>query len=154
MLPMSMSCSGRRATIVCRKWWRAPARAAGAVIDTDFPVEAKFDFLPPPRHTGPTAFLTIQEGCDKFCSFCVVPYTRGAEASRPAAAVLAEARHLLARGAREITLLGQNVNAWEGAAPDGGDVAARRSAGGAGGAAGPAAAALHHLASARHGRAR
>ncbi len=94
------------------------ARAAGAVIDTEFPVEAKFDFLPPPDHTGPTAFLTIQEGCDKFCSFCVVPYTRGAEASRPGAAVLAEARHLLARGAREITLLGQNVNAWQGAAPE------------------------------------
>ncbi|HEX4261127.1 MAG TPA: tRNA (N6-isopentenyl adenosine(37)-C2)-methylthiotransferase MiaB [Acetobacteraceae bacterium] len=96
------------------------SRAAGAVIDTEFPAEAKFDFLPPPVHSGPTAFLTIQEGCDKFCSFCVVPYTRGAEASRPAAAVIAEARHLVALGAREITLLGQNVNAWAGAAPAGG----------------------------------
>jgi tRNA-2-methylthio-N6-dimethylallyladenosine synthase len=92
------------------------ARAAGAVIETDFPAEDKFDHLPgqdtPP---GPTAFLTVQEGCDKFCSFCVVPYTRGAEQSRPAAAVLAEARRLVALGAREITLLGQNVNAWHGA---------------------------------------
>ncbi len=98
------------------------ARAAGAVIDTDFPPEQKFDFLPeaaaPP---GVSAFLTIQEGCDKFCSFCVVPYTRGAEASRPAAAVLAEARRLVAAGAREITLLGQNVNAWHGEGLDGGD---------------------------------
>src|SRR5581483_1247508 len=78
------------------------------------------DFLPddgaPP---GVSAFLSIQEGCDKFCSFCVVPYTRGAEASRPAAAVLAEARRLVAAGARELVLLGQNVNAWRGAGPDG-----------------------------------
>jgi tRNA-2-methylthio-N6-dimethylallyladenosine synthase len=89
------------------------ARAGGAVIDTDFPVEAKFDHLPAPAAgQGISTFLTIQEGCDKFCSFCVVPYTRGAEASRPAAAVLAEARGLLAGGAREIMLLGQNVNAW------------------------------------------
>ncbi len=95
------------------------ARAGGAVIDTDFPPEQKFDFLPAAgTPQGITAFLTVQEGCDKFCSFCVVPYTRGAEASRPAAAVLAEARHLVAQGAREITLLGQNVNAWHGAGPD------------------------------------
>ncbi len=98
------------------------ARAGGAVIDTDFPPERKFDFLPetaaPP---GVTAFLTVQEGCDKFCSFCVVPYTRGAEASRPAAAVLAEARRLVGAGARELTLLGQNVNAWHGEGPDGRD---------------------------------
>jgi len=97
------------------------ARAGGAVIETDFPEEDKFDHLPdsvtPP---GVTAFLTVQEGCDKFCSFCVVPYTRGAEASRPAASVLAEARRLVAAGAREITLLGQNVNAWHGEAPGGG----------------------------------
>jgi tRNA-2-methylthio-N6-dimethylallyladenosine synthase len=66
-----------------------------------------------------TAFLTIQEGCDKFCSFCVVPYTRGAEASRPASSILAEARRMAASGAREITLLGQNVNAWHGQGPDG-----------------------------------
>jgi tRNA-2-methylthio-N6-dimethylallyladenosine synthase len=96
-------------------------RAAGAVIETDFPPEQKFDFLPDDAAPqGIAAFLTIQEGCDKFCSFCVVPYTRGAEASRPAAAVLAEARRLVATGAREITLLGQNVNAWHGDAPDGG----------------------------------
>jgi tRNA-2-methylthio-N6-dimethylallyladenosine synthase len=96
------------------------ARASGAVIDTEFPPETKFDFLPeaaaPP---GVTAFLAIQEGCDKFCSFCVVPYTRGAEQSRPAASVLAEARRLVAHGAREITLLGQNVNAWHGEGLDG-----------------------------------
>ena len=95
------------------------ARAGGAVIETDFPAEQKFDFLPEASAPqGVTAFLTIQEGCDKFCSFCVVPYTRGAEASRPAAAVLAEARRLVAQGSREITLLGQNVNAWHGQAPD------------------------------------
>jgi tRNA-2-methylthio-N6-dimethylallyladenosine synthase len=99
-------------------------RAAGPVIETDFPVEQKFDFLPDAPATAEravTAFLTVQEGCDKFCSFCVVPYTRGAEASRPAAAVLAEARRLIAHGAREITLLGQNVNAFHGAGPDGRD---------------------------------
>ncbi len=99
------------------------SRAAGAVIDTDFPPESKFDHLPeaaaPQTAHGLTAFLSIQEGCDKFCSFCVVPYTRGAEASRPAAAVLAEARRMVEAGVREITLLGQNVNAWHGAGPDG-----------------------------------
>ena len=96
------------------------SRAAGAVIDTDFPAEQKFDFLPESAAPqGVCAFLSIQEGCDRFCSFCVVPYTRGAEQSRPAAAVLAEARHLVAQGAREITLLGQNVNAWHGEAPAG-----------------------------------
>jgi tRNA-2-methylthio-N6-dimethylallyladenosine synthase len=81
----------------------------------------KFDFLPPPSVQGPAAFLSVQEGCDKFCSFCVVPYTRGAEYSRPAAAVLAEARGLVERGVREITLLGQNVNAYHGAGVAGGD---------------------------------
>ena len=99
------------------------SRAAGAVIDTDFPAESKFDFLPdeaaPQTGGGLTPFLTIQEGCDKFCSFCVVPYTRGAEASRPAASILAEARRMVSAGAREITLLGQNVNAWRGEGPDG-----------------------------------
>jgi tRNA-2-methylthio-N6-dimethylallyladenosine synthase len=96
------------------------ARAGGAVIETEFPPEDKFDHLPEASAPqGVTAFLTIQEGCDKFCSFCVVPYTRGAEYSRPAAAVLAEARRLVAQGAREVTLLGQNVNAWHGEGPEG-----------------------------------
>jgi tRNA-2-methylthio-N6-dimethylallyladenosine synthase len=91
------------------------SRAAGAVIETDFPTEDKFDHLPEASAPqGLTAFLTIQEGCDKFCSFCVVPYTRGAENSRSEEAVLAEARKLVAQGTREITLLGQNVNAWHG----------------------------------------
>ena len=91
------------------------------VVDTDFPAEVKFDFLPEeaaPR--GPAAFLSVQEGCDKFCSFCVVPYTRGAEFSRPAQQIITEARRLVASGTKEITLLGQNVNAWHGAALDGG----------------------------------
>ena len=90
-------------------------------VETDFPVEDKFEALPkiPRRQTGPTAFLTVQEGCDKFCAFCVVPYTRGAEYSRPVAKVLAEAEALVASGAREITLLGQNVNAYHGEGPDG-----------------------------------
>ncbi|NQU72479.1 MAG: tRNA (N6-isopentenyl adenosine(37)-C2)-methylthiotransferase MiaB [Rhodospirillales bacterium] len=92
-------------------------RDGGGVGDTDFPVESKFDFLPEAvGDAGSAAFLTIQEGCDKFCSFCVVPYTRGSEYSRPVEDVLAEARGLVARGAREITLLGQNVNAYHGAA--------------------------------------
>ncbi len=88
------------------------------MLDTDFPAEPKFDFLPPPTAQGPTAFLSIQEGCDKFCTFCVVPYTRGAEYSRPAADLLQEARGLVADGVREITLLGQNVNAYHGVSPD------------------------------------
>ena len=92
-----------------------------AVLDTDFPVESKFDHLPEQQAAqGASAFLSVQEGCDKFCTFCVVPYTRGAEFSRPAAAVLEEARRLVAGGTLEITLLGQNVNAYHGAAPDGG----------------------------------
>jgi tRNA-2-methylthio-N6-dimethylallyladenosine synthase len=96
------------------------SRAAGAVIDTDFPAEDKFDHLPEASAPqGLTAFLTIQEGCDKFCSFCVVPYTRGAESSRSEATVIAEARRLVAQGSREITLLGQNVNAWHGLDADG-----------------------------------
>ncbi|GAN79907.1 tRNA (N6-isopentenyl adenosine(37)-C2)-methylthiotransferase MiaB [Acidocella aminolytica] len=95
-------------------------RKAGAVIDTDFPVEQKFDYLPDDAAPqGVVSFLSIQEGCDKFCSFCVVPYTRGAEASRPVASVLAEAKRMVALGAREIALLGQNVNAYHGEGPDG-----------------------------------
>ena len=90
-------------------------RAGGLVLDTEFPEESKFDLLPETRAPqGVTAFLTVQEGCDKFCAFCVVPYTRGSEASRPSAAVLAEARGLVAQGTRELTLLGQNVNAYHG----------------------------------------
>src|SRR5712691_8586749 len=94
-------------------------RAAGeSILDTSFPAEPKFDFLPETSLApGVSAFLTVQEGCDKFCTFCVVPYTRGAEYSRPAAEIIAEARRLVAAGAREITLLGQNVNAYHGAAP-------------------------------------
>ena len=96
------------------------SRAAGAVIETEFPAEDKFDHLPETTASqGVTAFLTVQEGCDKFCSFCVVPYTRGSEYSRPVAAVVTEAARLVALGAREITLLGQNVNAWHGEGPDG-----------------------------------
>ncbi|MBK5925883.1 tRNA (N6-isopentenyl adenosine(37)-C2)-methylthiotransferase MiaB [Rhodobaculum claviforme] len=99
----------------------ARARQGARAIDTDFPAEDKFDALParPKAARGPTAFLTVQEGCDKFCAFCVVPYTRGAEASRPPARILAEARDLVDRGVREITLLGQNVNAYHGAGVDG-----------------------------------
>lgn len=94
----------------------AEARAGGRPVDTEFPPEDKFDHLPkgPRAGRGPAAFLTVQEGCDKFCAFCVVPYTRGAEVSRPAARLMAEARDLVARGVREITLLGQNVNAYHG----------------------------------------
>ena len=105
---------------------RLPELVAGTVdgsrrVDTEFPLESKFDRLPEsigPR-ASPSAFLTVQEGCDKFCTFCVVPYTRGAEISRPVERVLEEARRLVDRGACEITLLGQNVNAYHGRGPDG-----------------------------------
>ena len=96
---------------------RLPGMIAEAVegrrsVDTDMPAETKFDVLPSRRKVGPSAFLTVQEGCDKFCTYCVVPYTRGAEISRPYSDLVAEARKLVEAGAREITLLGQNVNAW------------------------------------------
>ena len=96
------------------------ARKRGERLAADFEAQTKFDSLPAERAvTGVTAFLTVQEGCDKFCSFCVVPYTRGAEWSRPAEAVLEEARALADKGVREVTLLGQNVNAYDGAGADG-----------------------------------
>jgi tRNA-2-methylthio-N6-dimethylallyladenosine synthase len=99
---------------------RALRAGAAGILDTEFPVEPKFDFLPEVTvRQGPTAFLTVQEGCDKFCSFCVVPYTRGAEYSRPVVQILAEARKFVRGGVREITLLGQNVNAYHGEGPDG-----------------------------------
>ncbi|MCJ2184015.1 tRNA (N6-isopentenyl adenosine(37)-C2)-methylthiotransferase MiaB [Novosphingobium sp. 1949] len=98
---------------------RLPAMVKAAsegrrTTDTDMPAETKFDALPKRRRAGPTAFLTVQEGCDKFCTYCVVPYTRGAEISRPHADLIDEAKRLVDAGAREITLLGQNVNAWTG----------------------------------------
>jgi tRNA-2-methylthio-N6-dimethylallyladenosine synthase len=102
------------------------ARAArgGKIVDTEFPVDDKFDHLAAPsraatRARGVTAFVTVQEGCDKFCAFCVVPYTRGAEISRPADKIVAEVARLAEAGVREITLIGQNVNAYHGAGPDG-----------------------------------
>jgi len=98
----------------------------GPVVDTDFPIEDKFDHLAQPtdakiRQRGVNAFLTVQEGCDKFCAFCVVPYTRGAETSRPAAKIIAEAENFARAGVREISLLGQNVNAYHGLGEDDAD---------------------------------
>jgi tRNA-2-methylthio-N6-dimethylallyladenosine synthase len=92
----------------------AQVAKGGRPVDTDMPAISKFDALPARRRIGPNAFLTVQEGCDKFCSYCVVPYTRGAEISRPFADIVAEAQSLADSGAREVTLLGQNVNAYEG----------------------------------------
>ncbi|MBS3651141.1 tRNA (N6-isopentenyl adenosine(37)-C2)-methylthiotransferase MiaB [Pseudaminobacter sp. 19-2017] len=102
------------------------ARVGEKTVDTDYAVEDKFEHLPQPKSAeiarrGVTAFLSVQEGCDKFCTFCVVPYTRGAEVSRPVSQILAEAERLVAAGMREITLLGQNVNAWRAEGPDGKD---------------------------------
>src|SRR6202000_2835755 len=88
------------------------ARSGGQGLEPDFPPEDKFGALRAQTGAGTSAFLTVQEGCDKFCTFCVVPYTRGSEFSRPASQILDEARHLVELGAREITLLGQNVNAY------------------------------------------
>jgi len=90
------------------------AAAGRTSTDTDMPAQTKFAALPARKRSGPTAFLTVQEGCDKFCTYCVVPYTRGAEVSRPFADLIDEAARLVGSGAREITLLGQNVNAWTG----------------------------------------
>ena len=101
----------------------ARVRTGKTALDTDFPEEDKFDKMKGRGKAlrAPSAFLTVQEGCDKFCAFCVVPYTRGAEVSRPASRVLNEARELVERGVREVTLLGQNVNAYHGVGPEGAD---------------------------------
>ncbi len=102
----------------------AQARRHGRALETEFPVEDKFGFLPPPsadaiRARGISSFVTVQEGCDKFCTFCVVPYTRGTEVSRPVARIVDEVLRLADNGVREITLIGQNVNAYHGEGPDG-----------------------------------
>ncbi len=99
-------------------------RRGEKVVETEYAIEDKFEHLPKLRRAevarrGVTAFLTVQEGCDKFCTFCVVPYTRGSEVSRPVAQIVAEAERLADAGVREVTLLGQNVNAWHGEGPDG-----------------------------------
>ncbi|MCX7304047.1 MAG: tRNA (N6-isopentenyl adenosine(37)-C2)-methylthiotransferase MiaB [Hyphomicrobiales bacterium] len=100
------------------------ARRGEKVVETEYAIEDKFEQLPSPRRAaivgrGVTAFLTVQEGCDKFCTFCVVPYTRGSEVSRPVQQIIGEAEKLAEAGVREVTLLGQNVNAWHGEGPDG-----------------------------------
>ena len=149
-LPQLLAEAERKAAIL-----KAGKRLPGAgVLDTEFPVESKFDHLPAPQGVrAGSAFLSIQEGCDKFCTFCVVPYTRGAEYSRPAAKVLAEARQLVDAGAVEITLLGQNVNAYHGEARRRVDLVARAACIRAlAEIDGVDAHPLHDLASARHGR--
>ena len=102
----------------------AHARRHGRALETEFPIEDKFGFLPPPsrqaiRARGISSFVTVQEGCDKFCTFCVVPYTRGAEVSRPVSRIVDDVKRLADNGVREITLIGQNVNAYHGEGPDG-----------------------------------
>src|SRR5256714_9875754 len=102
----------------------ARAKSQGRAVDTEFPLEDKFGFLPPPkpdaiRARGVSAFVTVQEGCDKFCTFCVVPYTRGAEVSRPVTKIIDDVLRLADHGVCEITLIGQNVNAYHGEGPDG-----------------------------------
>jgi tRNA-2-methylthio-N6-dimethylallyladenosine synthase len=102
----------------------ANAEAGAKLVDTEFPVEDKFAVLPAPQRSairarGVSSFVTVQEGCDKFCTFCVVPYTRGAETSRPVASVVVEVERLAAAGVREVTLIGQNVNAYHGQGEDG-----------------------------------
>src|ERR1700754_281502 len=102
----------------------AKAKAEGRAIETEFPVEDKFAALPAPKRAairarGISSFVTVQEGCDKFCTFCVVPYTRGMEVSRPVARIVEDVRRLADNGVREITLIGQNVNAFHGDGEDG-----------------------------------
>src|ERR1700738_4378109 len=104
--------------------WLAEAKTNGRALETEFPVEDKFGFLAPPsrqaiRARGISSFVTVQEGCDKFCTFCVVPYPRGAEVSRPVAKIVDDVLRLADHGVREITLIGQNVNAYHGEGPDG-----------------------------------
>src|SRR5690554_3348516 len=102
---------------------RAKRRTGRPQVDISFPEIEKFDRLPEPRAEGPTAFVSIMEGCSKYCTYCVVPYTRGEEVSRPLEDVLVEVAQLAAQGVREVTLLGQNVNAYAGPVGDGGEPA-------------------------------
>ena len=128
----SMSWSARRAIIICRSCWRAPkAMAARWRPNSRSRTSSAFCAPPKPdaiRARGISSFVTVQEGCDKFCTFCVVPYTRGAEVSRPVAKIVDDVMRLADNGVREITLIGQNVNAYHGEGPDGRDLAARPAA--------------------------